>query len=121
MLVSQMLRYARVLLAAGWCQRAEAHDEQGEPVEPCDVMAASWSLAGAIRAVASDVGDEDGELERDASRALALVLEMPAEELPAWNDDPQRTHRDVLAACDCAVELVPELVARHLTVLGGGR
>ena len=121
MLVSQMLRYARVLLTAGWCQRVEARDEQGKPVEPSDVLAVSWSLAGAIKAVAGDAGDEDGELERDASRALALVLEIPAEELPAWNDDPQRTHRDVLAACECAVELVPELVARHLAGVGGGR
>jgi hypothetical protein len=121
MLVSQMLRYARVLLTAGWCQGAEAHDEQGQPVEPSDVMAVSWSLAGAIRAAARDAGDEEGELERDASAALALVLETPADELPAWNDDPRRTRRDVLAACDCAVELVPELVAQHVAVVGGGR
>jgi hypothetical protein len=118
MLVSQMLRYARVLLTAGWCQGAEAHDEQGKPVEPWDVMAVSWSLAGAIRAAAGDAGDEDGELERDALRALAFVLEMPADELPAWNDDPRRTRRDVLAACDCAVELVTELITRHFAVEG---
>jgi len=119
MLVSQMLSYVRVLLTAAWCQGAQARDEQGQPVEPWDLMAISWSVTGAVKAVASDAGDEDGELERHASNALALVLEIPSEDLSAWNDDPSRVHRDALSLCDCAIELVPQLVARHL--VGSGR
>ena len=90
MLVTQMLRFARALLATGWCQGAEARDEQGEAVDPQDETAESWSLTGAIKTVVSDVGDDNQEAEQLARTALAVVLAIPVEQLQSWNDSPQR-------------------------------
>jgi len=118
MLISQTLSYARVLLASGWCQGAEARDERDVPVAPWDALAHSWSLLGAILAVASDAESEIGALERPAASALAFALEIPATELRAWNDEPRRSKQEVLAACDHAIELLPRLVAKYFPAVG---
>jgi len=114
-LVTQMLHYARALLATGWCQGGEARDERGDPVEPWDETAESWSLPGALSAVASDAGNEDQEGEQLARTVLAFALAISADQLQAWNDAPQRRQQEVLAACESAIGLVPELIAKHLS------
>jgi hypothetical protein len=113
MLSSQILRYARVLLAGGWCQGAEARDAYGVSRDPWDHAAVAWSLRGALGAVASDAGAELAEVEEVAVAALALTLDIRINELQTWNDDPERTQAEVLAACDRAIALVPRLVDAH--------
>jgi hypothetical protein len=113
MLISQALTYARVLLADGWCQGADARDERGEAVEPWDLEAVAWSLVGAVAAVANDAEAEIANVVERVSMALALALDLPIDALRRWNDEPQRTRGDVLDACDRAVELLPELIARY--------
>src|SRR3954447_738860 len=112
MLVSQMLKYARALLATGWCQGAEARDENGEPVAPWDELAVSWSLRGALAAVTHDA-EADAVALGLGLLALALALHVPTDELRAWNDDRRGTERDVIAAYDDALELLPALVERY--------
>lgn len=118
MLVSTTLKYARVLLESGWCQQAEAWDESGMAVEPWDLAAVCWSLPGAVLAVAHDAGSDFDETVELASMALALALKFPPESLQGWNDLPERTKREVLAACDRAIALVPDLVASHIRSAG---
>jgi len=114
MLVTQVLRFARALLATGWSQGAQARDEHGEAVDPLDERAESWSLTGAIKTVVNDAGDQTQETERLARTALAVMLAIRVEQLEAWNDSPERTQHEVLAACDSASEVVAELIAKHL-------
>jgi len=40
-----------------------------------------------------------------AQLAVALVVGVDVRALPAWNDEPERTHAEVLAAFDKAIEI----------------
>jgi hypothetical protein len=62
--------------------------------------AVSWSLVGAVSAVASDAEAEIANVVERVSMALALALNLRIDALRRWNDEPQRTRRDLLDACD---------------------
>jgi len=94
---------ARELVAYGWCQGADAHDQDGEPVPPWSEKARQWSLLGALVA-AVDLPSEPGSLTlgplRRALGALADIIEEPL--LAAWNDDPRRTQEEVVRTLEAA-------------------
>jgi|GraSoiStandDraft_27_1057306.scaffolds.fasta_scaffold313542_2 hypothetical protein len=111
MLPSKALEYARDLVASGWCQGVEARDQAGRPVEPWDPSAVAWSLIGAVVAIAHDAAGDAAFLEQVGLSTLALGTVTRSEELKDWNDEPRRTHEDVLRAYDAAAEMLPRLVA----------
>ena len=94
------LRALRELLAVPerWCQRAFARCADGVPIQAhwwTDVQAVRWNIAGAI-----------GKGPRNVSpfrvhEALDNVLDRDCD---TWNDAPERTHADVLALIDAAIE-----------------
>jgi hypothetical protein len=92
----------------GWCGREAALDEDGAPVDPSNPAARRWSVAGALLAV----WEEWRSAERPAdvvSRDFAeagLALRAAVGDIVAWNDAPERTHGEVLAAFDRAIELL---------------
>ena len=99
MTAAEILRSVRVKLTTPecWMQHHNAVDEFGDSVHPADPTAACWCLEGAIYS------------HRDANRvrALGIVLDVLEEdgELEAfeWNDDPDRTHAEVLDLLDRSI------------------
>lgn len=89
---------ARKLVAKGWTQGAAAKDRDGVGVDPRSRRAVCWCAGGAINAGAWDA--------RDSSRAVRYLQRMLRIKWPlaAWNDEPDRTQRSVLAAFDRAIK-----------------
>jgi hypothetical protein len=89
---------ARVLLAdeQRWCQRSFARSWLKMPVPPQSALAGRFCAIGAIMRA----GRELGLPYQDACIALEWQTARPIED---WNDDPQRTHADVIATFDGAV------------------
>ena len=50
-----------------------------------------------------------GQLAMDVEQGALRAIEQ---------DEPARTQADATAACQCALELVPQLVARHMPAAG---
>jgi hypothetical protein len=104
---------ARELVEFGWCQGADARDESGNMVHPWDPAAVSWSALGALVAVAANPDDGAVRLEELGLPALALGIAANSDLLQEWNDEPERTHQDIVAAYDVAHQIVPRLEEAH--------
>lgn len=100
----RLLQEARGLIAESWCHGADARDANGSEVEPWDDEAASWSLLGAVVAVAEREAALGGELPLTelgaALYALADLIE--TDSLVDWNDHPRQTQDNVVAVLDQA-------------------
>ena len=105
-----LLADARALVESGWSQEADARDSDGEPVEPWEARAASWSLLGAIVAVLEREAarDRDVPLNELAAALTALAHRVDSDSLSAWNDAPERSAHDVANALTVAAELYSE-------------
>ena len=95
----------RTLIQSSWTQRAEARTADGDPVDPWDSGAVSWSLLGALVAVYDRRARLDGE--ELAARCLRgacvrLAEAVDADLLSEWNDLPGRTQAEVLAVLEDA-------------------
>lgn len=100
-----LLRDAARLVAASWTQHADARASDGSAVDPWHNDAVSWSLLGAL--VASyerllALGDATVALSALAVACLQLADVVDSDSLAEWNDQPDRTQDDVLAAIDTA-------------------
>jgi hypothetical protein len=97
-LAERMLHDAHELVVSGWCQGAGARDEMGRPIEPSSAFARRWSASGALERVwRRDDGDPDVSLE--AFERASLALAAAVKDVPqGWNDEPARTHDEVLVA-----------------------
>ena len=91
------LNEIRELLAKGWTQVALARDQRGHDVSVMSENAVSFCVVGAMRR---------------SSRGLArlwsihhALRELTNGTISAWNDDPTRTHAQVLALIDRAIEI----------------
>jgi hypothetical protein len=86
-----------------WCKRAFARGWFDIPVPVHSSFARRYCAMGAIRRA----GHELGLPTRNACHALEWQTIRP---VPDWNDDPCRTHADVVAAFDAtivALEIIP--------------
>jgi hypothetical protein len=115
-LTAPVLRVATELVARGWAQHAESRDAAHHPIHPASPAAASWSVTGAIyRAVHFDGTPERRALYEDAVRAVAALV---GTALGRWNDAPERTQAEVVAALDRAATIAgatrPEAVSEIL-------
>jgi len=100
-----VLARARDLIAdePGWCKRALARGWLDIPAPVQSAFARRFCAIGAIQRAAKELGlpfkDAGGALEWQTARPI-----------PDWNDDPRRTHADVVAAFDAAIvalEIIP--------------
>jgi hypothetical protein len=101
---TEILREAPEFLRRGWARGASALDEEGNPVEPWSLLAQRWSALGALQAVWSWADAPElsrGELER-ATLALSAVVG----DIQEWNDAPERTLEEALAAFAQAARLL---------------
>jgi hypothetical protein len=96
--VADKLREARALTESGWTQEAFARDAKGR-VERCESdKATCFCVAGALMRTMGIVGFERGaEYVRKAIGRYRI---------DQWNDAPERTQAEVLAAFDKAIALV---------------
>src|ERR1700757_269153 len=95
------LREARSLIEkpGTWIQNHFARDVNGEYVDSDDELAVSWCAAGACLRAAHAYGR--------SILSLLSYLE-PGCDLTTWNDHLERTHEEVLAAFDRAIELASQ-------------
>jgi hypothetical protein len=92
----QILVEARELIARGWAQKHLATDAFGRKVLPWEPAAECWCSYGAI---AFAVGDGVGI----ASACAELRSAIGHGDIVPWNDAPERTQAEVLAAFDRAI------------------
>jgi hypothetical protein len=78
----------------GWTQGEFARDSKGDSVPSNSTAAVSWCTAGAL-GMAYDVCKYMGALNK-----LAAVI--GTRKLSVWNDDPNRTREEVIAAFEKA-------------------
>ena len=101
--ISEALRAARELLAAGWCQGHFARDNTDYPVHYTDSAAVSYCLLGACALVVlgehSDY-DQNHPLIKEIGIALRQATKLHVID---WNDTPGRTQAEVLAAVDATI------------------
>jgi hypothetical protein len=93
--IADKLCEARALIERGWCQIDQARDALGRDCDPHDPKAVCWCVYGAFNAV-----DAPNEALKPLQLATGEIL------LANWNDAPERTQAEVLAAFDRAIELV---------------
>ena len=93
-----MLTEARGLLAAGWMQRAYHNADSTRFCADGALRRAAWKVAYSL------------DLPHILTNGLVarakrfLMRHVPTNDhIVAWNDDPDRTHADVLAAFDAAI------------------
>ena len=100
----------RDLIRRGWCQDDDAHDANGDRVEPWSMQARSWSMLGALVATEGVGRGAVGRIPVDELGRAIVVLGEAANthSLEAWNDDPIRTQAAVVAAFDGALALLHE-------------
>ena len=109
-----MLMEARGLLLRGWSKGAQARDGRGQIVNAWSHEASSWSLVGALLASwhrHDDKLDVDFVAHSAEARGLADATKVLARTtgtlaIDPWNDAPERTRSDVIAAVDRALSLL---------------
>jgi hypothetical protein len=93
MTTREILVGARALIAKGFCKEVFRRNERGESCERG--AACQWCILGAIFEV------HPGRYPDDAVEAMERSV---GGHIPTWNDAPERTQADVLAAFDRAIE-----------------
>jgi hypothetical protein len=89
-------------LARGWCQRAMARTRRGRIASPHSWFACQWCLWGAIVRETRTRADLTVAAERWVDRHIGMFG------ITTWNDDPIRTHIEVVAACRAAAQAARE-------------
>lgn len=77
------------LIRKGWTQKISARNNDGLPVHPEDNRAVCWCSIGAINRAYADFSGRNWALEK-----LSLVIDDI--NIMGWNDQPFRTHDQVI-------------------------
>lgn len=88
---------AQLAQSASWTQQVGARMGSGGPAcSPRDPMATCWCLTVAIQLLAHN--------DHDSNKARMMLEDLLyGRELYDWNDDPSRTHAQVLSLLDLAI------------------
>jgi hypothetical protein len=100
----ELLQRACDLVRNGWSQQADARSAEGAEVQPWQDAAAAWSLLGALVAALEERADRGRDLPLDhLAAALNELAELIDDDsLTNWNDEPERTHDDVINTLEAA-------------------
>jgi hypothetical protein len=100
----ELLRRACDLVRSGWSQHADARSAEGVEVQPWQDAAAAWSLLGALVAALEERADHGRDLPLDhlAAALNELAERIDDDSLTNWNDEPARTHDDVINTLEAA-------------------
>ena len=87
--IAQVLERAAARCERGWCRGVDALDKAGQSVPPESMSATRWCVYGAVHC---DTNDSARFMALDffASHIRALISH--------WNDAPERTQQEVVAA-----------------------
>ena len=97
MLNSELYSKAADMIESGWTQNAFARDEWGHSVGPDEDAATSWCLNGALWLVLYKNTTFNRASNCFASIYYKLIKNLKLSEFAAkWNDDPDRTQKDVV-------------------------
>jgi hypothetical protein len=109
-LAADLIENARTLVRRGWCQGTCARDDRGAPVVPWSGSAAAWSAMGALTKEwyeKVEQGAVEWSVALTAFRYAGVALaEAVAVGPQTWNDDEDRTSREVIAALEHAARTV---------------
>jgi hypothetical protein len=95
---------AAVLIERGWLQRLYAQDALGRCVNPDEDTAVSFCIIGALSRVNDRPYRDYHEFPGIGAVAAATGNAIP-EGISGWNDAPERTQAEVVAALHRAAEL----------------
>ena len=86
-------------LPTSWIQKTYSTDATGTTCDPTWALATCWCMEGAMYRALREAGKSiNGPEYRQITRHF------PSQNIPAWNDDPERTHKEVLAKLDRILE-----------------
>ena len=92
-----LIKARAVLVKKGWNQRSYAQDKDGNETFYASPEACSFCAAGAVMAATSNGGERN--------RAVARLVDLiPWNNVTRWNDDQDRTKRQVLALYTRAIK-----------------
>lgn len=91
---------AKIAKPEQWIQGYYAKDADGKEANPFSTEATCYCVLGALIASVTD-----GFICSNAADAIRDQIDCP---ISTWNDDPSRTHAEVLAVFDRAIEAVEE-------------
>jgi hypothetical protein len=98
---ARLIAAALARVVSGWCRGVLAEDDERRAVRPWSPEARRWSMLGALLA------SWDGGPVKDLGDALGVLHTATDEStLEAWNDSPERTKQEVVAAFERAIELL---------------
>jgi hypothetical protein len=102
--VADILIRARALIEppGAWTQRLYARTAKGKPCSPTSRLAACWCPVGAIVVAAARLGYIRHT--RQFWRAVTQLEEAVGSAPIYWADAPNRTHAQILAGFDAAIE-----------------
>lgn len=105
MTTREILIAARALIATPerWTQGDRARDAAGAPIDPCDPRAVCWCISGALEAADPSGSDMDGFIGAALALEKVIVGLGHRAAIGDFNDAPERTHAEVLAAFDKAI------------------
>jgi hypothetical protein len=101
-----VLNRARVLIAdeRHWCRGAFARSRAHIPVRPYSFFARRFCAIGALKRAAC-------ELLLPTQNAYLALEWQAGRRVEGWNDDPKRTHTEVLALFDAAIDALRQVHA----------
>lgn len=100
--VSEVLR-VRELLSKGWTQEAYARDAEFNECEATAPEAARFCILGACEKVWAEMGHNP------VSAFLSEIMAIGYQDVPTYNDDPERTKEDVLGLCDKIIKTIEKV------------
>jgi hypothetical protein len=105
---ADLLLGARELIERGWTQHSDARAPDGTEVEPWDPAAAAWSLLGSLVATLEHHAEADNglPLEPLAAALHELADYVDDDSLTTWNDNPLRTHDDIVSVLESAMSAI---------------
>ena len=105
----QVLITARAILSSpsSWTKEVWARDEDAQPVAAADSTATSFCAYGALCRAQFILKDPIPLVLRPV-QLLSYLNFGSYGELADWNDDPNRTHAEVLARLDAAISTLAE-------------
>jgi len=95
---TELLIEGRARIARGWTQRVWARDAGGCASDGTAAEAVCWCALGAL------AGAEVDHISRAMAELGAALPEGAHHGVDEWNDAPGRTHEDVIALYDRAIE-----------------
>ena len=96
MTTQEILVKAKELIELGWTKDAPARKENGRFTYATDVEACAWCATGSLMAAENTISPNQD--------CLRLLKDICDTDLVSFNDDPNTTHSNVIAAFDEAIK-----------------